>query len=72
MRVRIGLADTGTDVDVDIDDADAFVKELEKAIESGTSLIWVEDPERGRYAISVGKIVYVHIEGESTRSVGLR
>ncbi len=72
MRVRIGLADTGTDVDVDIEDADAFVKELEEAIESGASLLWVEDPERGRYGIAVNKIAYVHIEGESTRSVGLR
>ncbi|NNC91895.1 MAG: DUF3107 family protein [Acidimicrobiia bacterium] len=72
MRVRIGLADTGTDVDVDIEEVDKFVKELEKAIESGASLLWVEDPERGRYAISVNKIAYVHIESESTRSVGLR
>ena len=72
MRVRIGLADTGTDVDVDIEDVDGFVKELEEAITSAKSLIWVEDPERGRYAIAVGKIAYVHIEGEKTRSVGLR
>ncbi|MBT8166394.1 MAG: DUF3107 family protein [Acidimicrobiia bacterium] len=72
MRVRIGLADTGTDVDVDIEDADAFVTELQEAIDSDKSLIWVEDPERGRYAIAVGKIAYVHIEGEQTRSVGLR
>jgi len=72
MRVRIGLADTGTDVDVDIEDADGFVKELEAAIESESALIWVEDPERGRYGIAVGKIAYVHIEGEKTRSVGLR
>lgn len=72
MRVRIGLADTGTDIDVDIEDVDAFVAELEAAIESGASLVWVDDPERGRYAIAVPKIAYVHIEGESTRSVGLR
>ena len=72
MRVRIGLADTGTDVDVDLEDVDAFVKELEAAIESGASLMWVEDPERGRYGIAVNKIAYVHIEGESSRSVGLR
>jgi hypothetical protein len=72
MRVRIGLADTGTDVDVDIQDVDGFVRELEEAIASDSPLIWVEDPERGRYAISVGKIAYVHIEGEKTRSVGLR
>jgi len=72
MRVRIGLADTGTDVDVDIKDVDGFVKELEAAIESGSALIWVEDPERGRYGVAVGKIAYVHIEGEKSRSVGLR
>ncbi|MCP4227388.1 MAG: DUF3107 family protein [Actinomycetia bacterium] len=72
MRVRIGLADTGTDVDVDVEDVDGFVKELEAAIESGASLMWVEDPETGRYAIAVNKIAYVHIEGEQTRSVGLR
>ena len=72
MQVRIGLADTGTDVDVDIEDADGFVKELEAAIESESALIWVEDAERGRYGIAVGKIAYVHLEGEKTRSVGLR
>ncbi len=72
MRVRIGLADTGTDVDIDIEDVDKFVKQLEKAIESDASLLWVEDPERGRYAIAVHKIAFVHIEAESTRSVGLR
>ena len=72
MRVRIGLADTGTDVDVDIEDADAFVAELQKAIDSDKSLIWVEAPERGGYAIAVGKIADVHLEGEQTRSVGLR
>jgi hypothetical protein len=72
MRVRIGLADTGTDIDIDIEDVDAFVKELEAAIESSASLMWVEDPERGRYGIAVNKIAYVHVEGESSRSVGLR
>ena len=72
MRVRIGLADTGTDVDVDLADVDAFVKELEAAIESGKALLWVQDPERGRYGIAVDKIAYVHVEGEKTRSVGLR
>ncbi|MGI9648619.1 MAG: DUF3107 family protein [Acidimicrobiia bacterium] len=72
MRVRIGLADTGTDIDVDLEDVDAFVKELEAAIESSAALMWVEDPERGRYGISVAKIAYVHVEGEKTRSVGLR
>ncbi len=72
MRVRIGLADTGTDVDIDVEDVDAFVKELEAAIESSASLMWVEDPERGRYGIAVNKIAYVHIEGEISRSVGLR
>lgn len=72
MRVRIGLADTGTDVDIDIENVEAFVKDLEAAVEAETPLLWVEDPERGRFAISVGKISYVHIEGESTRSVGLR
>ncbi len=72
MRVRIGLADTGTDVDVDIDDVDSFVKELEAAIDSGKAFIWVEDPERGRYAVAVEKIAFIHIEGEKSRSVGLR
>lgn len=72
MRVRIGLADTGTDIDINIEDVDAFVKELEAAIESSASLIWVEDPERGRYGIAVNKIAYVHIEAETSRSVGLR
>ena len=72
MRVRIGLADTGTDVDVDLADVDAFVKELEAAIESGKALLWVQDPERGRYGVAVDKIAYVHVEGEKTRSVGLR
>ena len=72
MRVRIGLADTGADVDIDVDDVDAFVTELEGAIESGASLLWVEDSEHGRYAIAVARIAYVHIEGEQTRSVGLR
>jgi hypothetical protein len=72
MRVRIGLADTGTDVDVDLADVEAFVKELEAAIESGKALLWVEDPERGRYGVAVGKIAYVHVEGVKTRSVGLR
>jgi hypothetical protein len=72
MRVRIGLADTGTDVDVDIENVEAFIEELEAAIESGASLLWVEDPERGRYGIAVNKVAYVHIEGQSTRSVGLR
>ncbi len=71
MRVRIGLADTGTDVEVDVSDIDAFVKELETAIEAQASLMWVEDPERGRYAIAVNKIAYVHIESERTRKVGL-
>jgi len=72
MRVRIGLADTGTDIDINIEDVDAFVQELEAAIESSASLMWVEDPERGRYGIAVNKIAYVHVEGESSRSVGLR
>ncbi|MDH3308384.1 MAG: DUF3107 family protein [Acidimicrobiia bacterium] len=72
MRVRIGLADTGTDIEVDVKDVDAFVKELEAAIESSASLMWVEDPERGRYGIAVNKIAYVHVESESTRTVGLR
>jgi len=72
MRVRIGLADTGADVDVDLEDAEAFVKELETAIKSESPLLWVEDPERGRYGIAVAKIVYVHIEAEKARSVGLR
>lgn len=72
MRVRIGLADTGTDIDIEVEDVDAFVKELEAAIESSAALMWVEDPERGRFGIAVGKIAYVHVEGEKARSVGLR
>jgi hypothetical protein len=72
MRVRIGLADTGTDIDINIEEVDAFVQELEAAIESSASLMWVEDPERGRYGIAVDKIAYVHVEGQSSRSVGLR
>lgn len=71
MRVRIGLADTGSDIDVELDDGEAFVKELEAAIEAGKTLVWADD-DSGRYAIAVNKIAFVHIEGEKSRSVGLR
>jgi hypothetical protein len=71
MRVRIGLADTGSDIDVELDDGEAFVKELEAAIEAGKTLVWADD-DNGRYAIAVNKIAFVHIEGEKSRSVGLR
>ena len=70
MRVRIGLAETSHDVDVEIDDPEAFMKEVESALDGGKSILWLDDEEGHRYGVAVNKIAYVHLEGEKERIVG--
>lgn len=70
MRVRIGLSDTPREVEIVVDDLDAFVKDLEQAVESGKAMIWADDGDGHRYGVAAAKIAYVHVEGERERRVG--
>lgn len=70
MRVRIGLAETSHDVEVEVEDVDAFIGEVESALDGGRSMIWVDDPDGHKYGIAVSRIAFIHLEGEKERIVG--
>ena len=70
MRVRIGLAETSHDVEVEVEDTEAFVAEIESALNDGKAMIWVDDPDGHKYGIAVARIAFVHLEGEKERTVG--
>ena len=70
MRVRIGLADASHDVEVEVGDGDAFMKDIEAALDGNKSMVWLDDPEGNKYGIAVNRITYVHLEGEKERIVG--
>ena len=70
MRVRIGLAQTNHDVEVEVEDHEAFIKDVEAALDGEKSVLWLDDPDGHRYGVAVSKIAYVHLEGERERIVG--
>lgn len=70
MRVRIGLSDTSREVEVVVDDVEAFIKELEQAVEAGKAMLWADDGDGHQYGIAAAKIAYVHVEGDRERIVG--
>ena len=70
MRVRIGLAETSHDVEAEVDDVDAFIAEVESALDGGRPMIWVDDPDGHKYGIAVSRIAFIHLEGEKERIVG--
>lgn len=67
MKVRIAVAQTGREIEVDVDDAEAFIKEVQEAFESGARLFWVTDVKKNRVAVAVEKIGYVEVETDDTK-----
>lgn len=70
MRVRIGLAETNHDVEVEVEDHEAFMQQVEAALDGEKSVLWLDDPDGHRYGVAVSRIAYVHLEGERERIVG--
>lgn len=70
MRIRIGLTQTNHDVEAVVDDAEAFMQEVESALDGGKPMLWVTDPDGHKYGIAVARIAYVHLEAEKERIVG--
>jgi hypothetical protein len=64
------LAETSHDVEAEVEDADAFMAEVESALDGDKSMLWVADPDGHKYGIAVSRIAYVHLEGERERVVG--
>ena len=67
MRVRIGMSMAPRELDIELEDADGFAADVERAIESGSGIVWVTDTQGKRHGLAAAKIAYVEIEGEKDR-----
>ena len=70
MRVRIGFSGADSGIDVEMEDSEAFVKDIESALDAGKALVWIDDLDGNTVGISVSKITYVQLERDKERLVG--
>ena len=74
MEVRIGITQVPREIEIELgDDADAdrIAKQVEEALTSETSILWLTDRKGRRVGIPAAKVAYVEL-GSSTedRRVG--
>jgi len=72
MEVRIGVIHTAKELTFETDaEPESIVSTLEKAIENGEGLVWLEDGKGRRVGIPADKVGYVElIVDDGTRKVG--
>lgn len=70
MKVRIGIANTDKLVEIEIDDAEAFRKEMEKAVDGG-GLGWFTDSRGRSVGIPARNVAFIEMEDtEGSTAVG--
>jgi hypothetical protein len=64
MEVRIGLTQVPKELEIDLgDDVDgsALSADIEKAVESGSGVLWLTDKRGRKTGVPVAKLAYVEI-----------
>lgn len=73
MEVRIGVIHTNKEIEVELpDDADVdkLAKNVEKALEGDSGLLWLTDRRGRRVGVPVARVAYVEIARDEDRRVG--
>ncbi len=71
IEVRIGVIDSPKELILELEDnPKELVEKVNTATGESTGLLWLTDSRGKQIAISVGKIAYLEIEPERTRTVG--
>ncbi len=74
MEVRIGVIYTPKEIEVDLGDEvdrEKVVEEMEQAMSSDASMLWLTDRRGRRVGVPVSKVAYIEVGGETgERRVG--
>lgn len=71
IEVRIGVIDSPKELTLELEqDPKDLVEKINTASGDTTSLLWLTDSKGKRIAVQVGKIAYLEIEPERSRTVG--
>ena len=74
MEVRIGVIYTPREIEVDLGDEvdrEKVVGEMEQAMSSDASMLWLTDRRGRRVGVPVSKVAYIEVGGEAgERRVG--
>lgn len=74
MEIRIGVVESPKEIVLEIDEGvEDLIKRVDKALEDGSSVLWLKDEKGKRVGVPAVKIAYVEIDPDSgPRSVGFR
>ncbi len=74
MEIRIGVVDSPKEINLEISEGvEDLVKRIDEALNTGTSVLWLQDEKDRRIGIPSNKVAYVEIDPESApRSVGFK
>lgn len=67
MRVRIGMSMAPREVDIDVEDGAAVAAEIEKALNEGQALVWVEDRDGVKHGLAADKIAFIELESKDSK-----
>lgn len=74
MEIRIGVVDSPKEITLEMTEGvEDLVKRVDEALNSGSSVLWLQDDKERRVGVPAAKVAYVEIDPESApRSVGFR
>lgn len=74
MEIRIGVVDSPKEITLEMKEGvEDLVKRVDEALNSGSSVLWLQDDKERRVGVPAAKVAYVEIDPESApRSVGFR
>jgi UPF0288 family protein (methanogenesis marker protein 3) len=74
LEIRIGVVDSPKEINLEISEGvEDLVKRIDEALNTGTSVLWLQDEKDRRIGIPSNKVAYVEIDPESApRSVGFK
>jgi UPF0288 family protein (methanogenesis marker protein 3) len=74
LEIRIGVVDSPKEITLEMTEGvEDLVKRVDEALNSGSSVLWLQDDKERRVGVPAAKVAYVEIDPESApRSVGFR
>ena len=72
MEIRIGMMNVVRELNFEVndEDADQLKADLESAVSSSTSLLWVTDRDGRNIGVSVDQLAYVELGAPGDRRIG--
>lgn len=74
MDIRIGITQAPREIEVELAEntsADELAARVEKAVASGSGMLWLTDKRGRRVGVAAAKLAYIELDtGAETRRVG--